>query len=188
MGTAGPMLRRRRKDTKDVVPDYTPYIEHARFLVNWYWNIGDAYERKVVQLLAFNGVILALLPNLAGPLKTMAGAPNLISRIFAMAAIVALLLSCGCCLLSLRRRDIYGPGAKRLREDWPNRRTMNGADAVESIGIALLDGPDETAVLPTLRSDVKSRGRWMSWASLFLGAALVLLGVPVSIIVQQAVG
>ena len=188
------ILRRRRSSppepgAKPEQPDYAPLVEHARFLVNWYWLVSDGFERKAAQMLAFDGVIIALLPNTFGPMKDLSGAASVVARAFLIAALCTLVVAALCCVGALWSRFVTTPGTQRLREDWQLRTTakLDGRSGTESIGMALLDG-GEDGVLPELQHDTKHRGRWMTAAFAVTAFGLAILAVPVAILTQQAVG
>lgn len=172
-------------------PDLTgfgAFLEQARWLFDRQWQRADAFERKAIALLGFDGVLVGLLVTAAAQLRPSerTGAVEAFACLAAATALVCALF----CVQVLRPRVYEGVGVKQLREDWvgalereigavENDRPWVERSFAEQFLHGSPDAPGE-GPLASVQSDASERGQWLeraTWAmlvSVLLTAGLFL--------------
>jgi hypothetical protein len=155
------------------------YLDQSRWLADWQWRRGDAYERKASQVLGFAAIVLVLLPTLIKPVSAIVdiGARDRAQAVL-VAATALLVVSIAFSLMSLRRRPVSGFDPAVVERQWSRyQREGRPAGHVSADFVEVLIAGSETqpGVLKSLTDDARTRGKWFHYSCVTLGLAAVLL-------------
>jgi hypothetical protein len=165
------------------------YYEYARWLLDWHWRRADAYERKASQILAFVGLVLALLPTAVDPIHRLAShSTHSFCAALAVTSAVSLGLAALASACSLWRRPVAGPpldpvqASFRRHDDGagPSAATLTNRVSVAMYGT--VEAPTNSPLVALAR-DARIRGRWFQAAALSMSVAVLLLSVLLTILV-----
>lgn len=177
----------RRLERRSVAEDAGPhrstlasqtYLEQARWAATWQRDRADAFERKAVALLGFNGVIIALSPRLVPLISETRGSDvRQALKLLAAVAAVSLFVSMVCALLTLRRRRYAAPWSlDQISDEWASYKDSGTTDeevVVAMFANMLIGSPDHP--LQSLSYDATSRGRAFAWGTRFLALGATAL-------------
>ena len=158
------------------------FVDYGRWLLDWEWRRADAYERKASYMLAFSGVLLAVLPLAADRTLTLKGHPHIVVVWSLLFTAISLLGSGLAAALALQRRKVKGFPIAYTRDQWSRWRAND-----PTVQKLLLDSMAETiwranaakvGPLATLARDADRRGTYFAlsiWGAL---GGIIGLAVP----------
>jgi hypothetical protein len=174
------------KDPRELA-GFQAFLDQARWLAEWQWRRGEAFERKAGALLAFVGIILTLQTVVARSLITV---PKTLfawtTAALLIVSAVALFVAAVACLFVLKLRKYEMPSIEQLRKQWTQYAAQGHLSPEGVTGLLadqLLRGSGSLAPVEGLRKDADDRGGRMLVAvrALFVSiAALALLVVVVA--------
>ncbi|MFC4056084.1 hypothetical protein ACFOY4_40900 [Actinomadura syzygii] len=169
------------------------FLAEARRLLDYHWRRADAFERKALGVLAFTGVIVALLTPSLKTVLDLHGHYRTTALALGAAAITMLAGSAVSSAGALWARSSKSVNVREVRELWREylhraEHGGGGTDAWEAAGLQrnlvekLLHGAtEETSPIQSLCDDADVRGRWfLRGVWLNLTALLLILGVVVT--------
>jgi hypothetical protein len=167
------------------------FHEYGRWLLDWQWRRADAYERKASQLLAFVGVLLALLPASVDPIHHVSDdATRAACSGLAIAAAVLLGLAGCSATVCLARRRVAGPPLRAVQAAFRRHDTGEGPSSailVNRVSRAIygaVEKPDESPIV-AMQDDAKMRGRWFQRSAVLTCVAIGLLATLLPILVME---
>lgn len=163
------------------VEEIERFTEQARWLITYHDNRGESLCNRAVALLGFVGVILALLLSSGLPAEVDV---NCGVKLLFVLTTAALLITSGCCLATLKGREVQSPGVEQVRENWrlwviKDRRDRAATDIAETFLLA--KDPTRKSPLEWSIATANKRADWFGCAvvamAVSLGSLTVLLVV-----------
>lgn len=186
MAPGAPTSQEPARPTPAANDEIDAFNDQARWLLEWHNKRNDGFSARSVALLGFTGVILALLPrglDLDDRIEVTAGI-----RVALIATAALLLCAAAFCLLVLAPHRTTAPSIQQLREHWrdyADGKTVPRPQA--QMAERLLHGRSVQATSPIdlAFQEANRRGRWFTFAVIFLGAALLTLTALVIQVIWQ---
>jgi hypothetical protein len=173
------------KDPRELA-GFQAFLDQARWLAEWQWRRGEAFERKAGALLAFVGIILTLQTAVARSLITV---PKTLfawtTAALLIISAVALFVAAVACLFVLKLRKYEMPSIEQLRKQWMQYAAQGHLSPEGVTGLLadqLLCGSGSLAPLEGLRKDADDRGDRMLVAVRALFASIASLALLVVVV------
>lgn len=167
-----------RSDRKDAL---TAMVAHAWGVTHWHTRRAESRDRLALQITAFAGVLLALMPQLDSPLSRIDSSSGQAAlSVVAVVAAALLVLSVVLSLLAV------APPVRKRRADttWPKQRWKEyrerptpAADVLERQMHALVGDPDDPAPYKEIAEAADRREKLTRWAVIAMAVAVLCLGV-----------
>jgi hypothetical protein len=163
------------------------FLSEARRLLDYQWRRGDAFERKALGLLAFTGVIVALLPATTNNVLALHGGFRTAALLLGALTLMLLAASAVAAAGVLWARDSKNVNIADIRSLWAEciARSQTGegnSDSWEATQVQrnlvemLLHGVSEgESPVQSICDDASRRGAWFSWGVRFIVCALTLM-------------
>jgi hypothetical protein len=164
---------------------YEAFLEQARWMADWQWRRGEAFEGKAGRILGFVGIIL---PLQTAVLRSVITVPNttfawLTAILFAFSAL-ALVTTAVACVMVLKPRTYQSPMTTQVTEQWREYLARGRLSPEAVLGLfadQLLQGSGQHAPVEELRLDAKGRGKWMTIATWALFCSIAAVAIVVMI-------
>ncbi|REF00369.1 hypothetical protein [Thermomonospora umbrina] len=151
------------------------FLEEARRLLDHHWRRADAFERKAVGVLAYVGVVIALLPPIVPVVLELKGPSRALGIWLGAATVVLLAASAATTLGALQARRGRGVSIDQVRRAWLETctrltRPRSASDAYHAtqtrrdlVEMLLHGTTADVSPVQSMSDDADRRGSWFRW-------------------------
>ncbi len=167
--------------------DVDVFLQHAKWLSEYHRARGRDVQSRGVSLLGFTGVLVALLPVLLVPLRTLHGDPRHIAKGLLVVVSVTLLGSAVCALQTLRARNGPSTRIEDVQGLWSDALAGKPEhDTATAFTEWLLHGKDaRTSPVQGESDEATTRAKWLSRSAASLAVTLLTDVVLIQIVLTR---